>query len=57
MIFFQEFWKNLIDRRDMIDETRWPIGLYDTPPRAGLIDDIDKFDAGFFKFTESEVII
>lgn len=39
----------------MIGETRWPVGLYDTPPRAGLINGIDKFDAGFFRFTDSEV--
>ncbi|XP_071176050.1 fatty acid synthase-like [Mytilus edulis] len=49
-----EFWNNLINGKDMIGETRWPVGLYDTPPRAGLINGIDKFDAGFFRFTDSE---
>jgi acyl transferase domain-containing protein len=54
-VIFQEFWDNLIKRRDLVGETRWPKGLYDTPPRAGLIKGIDKFDAQFFQFTDTEV--
>jgi acyl transferase domain-containing protein len=45
----------LIKGSDLIGETRWPKGLYDTPPRAGLIKGIDKFDAQFFQFTDTEV--
>ncbi|OWF48220.1 fatty acid synthase-like [Mizuhopecten yessoensis] len=50
----QEFWENLIESRDMIDKTRFPEGLDGVPPRAGLIPDIDKFDAGYFGFTDIE---
>ena len=45
----------MIKGRDLIGETRWPKGLYDTPPRAGFIKGIDKFDAQFFQFTDTEV--
>ncbi|XP_033755905.1 fatty acid synthase-like [Pecten maximus] len=50
----QEFWENLIESHDMIDTTRFPDGLEGVPPRAGLIPDIDKFDAGYFGFTDVE---
>ncbi|KAK3085470.1 hypothetical protein FSP39_003881 [Pinctada imbricata] len=43
-----------MNKRDMIGRTRWPEGLFDMPPRAGLINNVDKFDADYFGFTESE---
>ncbi|XP_069113193.1 fatty acid synthase-like isoform X2 [Argopecten irradians] len=50
----EEFWENLIGSHDMIDSTRFPEGLEGVPPRAGLIPDIDKFDAGYFGISDIE---
>lgn len=41
---------------DMIGQTRWPKELYGTPPRVGLIKNLDKFDADYFNFEETEVL-
>lgn len=41
---------------DMIGQTRWPKELYGTPPRVGLIKNLDKFDADYFNFEEAEVL-
>ena len=43
--------------KDMIGQTRWPKELYGTPPRVGLIKNLDKFDAEYFSFEETEVSI
>lgn len=43
--------------KDMIGQTRWPKELYGTPPRVGLIKNLDKFDAEYFSFEETEVPI
>ncbi|XP_061197314.1 fatty acid synthase-like [Saccostrea echinata] len=50
-----EFWENLILGKDLIRGTRWPRELHGTPPRVGLIKNIDKFDAEYFNFEENEV--
>jgi hypothetical protein len=44
------FWHNLISGRDMqtSDARRWPVGLYNTPPRQGKIPNFDAFDNIFF---------
>lgn len=54
--FVQVFWENLIKGNDMIRQTRWPKELYGTPPRVGLIKNLDKFDADYFNFEETEVL-
>lgn len=37
------------------DECRWSHTLYpDTPKRHGLIDDVNKFDAAFFKMNSKQ---
>lgn len=41
---------------DMIGLARWPKELYGTPPRVGLIKNLDKFDADYFNFEETEVL-
>ncbi|XP_062590518.1 fatty acid synthase-like [Saccostrea cucullata] len=50
-----EFWENLILGKDLIRGTRWPRELHGTPPRVGLIKNIDKFDAEYFNLEENEV--
>ncbi|XP_078335992.1 fatty acid synthase-like [Crassostrea virginica] len=50
-----EFWENLMVGKDMIGQARWPKELYGTPPRVGLIKNLDKFDAEYFSFEETEV--
>ena len=46
----EEFWENLVSNQDMISEhsKRWPADSYDIPPRFGVMNDIDLFDAQFF---------
>lgn len=45
-----EFWENLREGRDMVtsNDSRWPVGLHETPPRFGKVPDYDRFDASFF---------
>lgn len=45
-----EFWKNLSEGRDMVtsNDSRWPVGLHETPPRFGKVPDYERFDASFF---------
>jgi len=61
------FWDNLVNEKDMITEvptTRWnPFDYYGedakagtgvNPIRAGFIEDVDKFDGGFFNISPRE---
>ena len=63
----EEFWESLCNGRDcisVIDRSRWDIDFYYSEDSAavgkmstkwaGLIDDIDKFDPGFFEMSEKE---
>ena len=45
-----EFWENLREGRDMVtsNDSRWPVGLHETPPRFGKVPDYERFDASFF---------
>ena len=36
------------------DERRWPKGTYGLPEGSAKLSDIDKFDAHFFDYTDSE---
>ncbi|MBO0859128.1 MAG: SDR family NAD(P)-dependent oxidoreductase, partial [Chloracidobacterium sp.] len=60
-----EFWRNLLAGRNSVREiTRWdPVRYFDPSPRtpnksysrwAGLLQDIERFDAGFFKISPRE---
>lgn len=44
------FWENLKGQADMqtSDSRRWPLGLYNIPPRFGKVSDMDVFDNAFF---------
>ena len=52
----EEFWHNLIEKRDMVteDDRRWPPGLHDLPRRNGKLKDISKFDAEFFRINPTQ---
>ncbi len=45
-----EFWENLREGKDMVtsNDSRWPVGLHETPPRFGKVPDFERFDASFF---------
>ncbi|XP_060533311.1 fatty acid synthase-like [Cylas formicarius] len=47
---FNEFKEALLAGKDLltVDDRRFPPGTYNTPPRTGKINNIDRFDAGFF---------
>ena len=34
------------------DNDRWPPGLFDLPRRRGKLGNLDKFDAGYFKYRD-----
>lgn len=39
----------------MLDRTRWPVGIYNLPPRTGTLTDVEDSDSDFFGLSILEV--
>ncbi|KAI1283697.1 Fatty acid synthase [Halotydeus destructor] len=55
----EQFKDNLFKGVDLIteDKHRWPPGMFGLPPRNGILSSMDKFDAEFFGFTDTQAEI
>ncbi|XP_052818372.1 fatty acid synthase-like [Mya arenaria] len=51
----QEFWEGLTSGRDLTEPHRWPVGLYNLPPRIGALPNINRFDNEYFNFSDEKV--
>ena len=53
----EEFEYNLYNKIEMvnIDDTRWPVGLFNLPERNGKIKSIEKFDGSFFDIPDQQI--
>ncbi|WAR13080.1 FAS-like protein [Mya arenaria] len=50
-----EFWEGLTSGRDLTEPHRWPVGLYNLPPRIGALPNINRFDNEYFNFSDEKV--